>query len=102
VLNVHPSEGLRADRIVNDAEMTFSYYISDGAPGNPRSADEVVFTRWLCSCGSGGYALDTATFQRQILSHLRSRHGITIATVVGNVQRCTPELLAYVERQILG
>ncbi len=72
--------------------MTFTFYV----------ADRIVFTRWLCSCGSGGFALDTATFRRQMLSHLEARHGNTNANVVGNVRTCSPELIAFIERQILG
>jgi hypothetical protein len=101
-LNVYVSDGCRADRIVNDARMTFSYYVSDHTLGTPRSADDTAFIRWLCSCGSGGYALDIATFAREVLSHLRYRHGSTIATAVGTVERCSAELLAFIERRILG
>jgi hypothetical protein len=98
----YSTEGLRAYRIVNDADLTFSYYISDRTGGRPGSADDIVFTRWLCSCGAGGYALDTTTFRREVLTHLRSRHGSTSVRVVGNVQRCSPDLVAFIERQILG
>lgn len=82
--------------------MTFSYYVSDEAPEHERFVHNVVFTRWLCSCGSGGYGLDTATFWLQVISHLRVRHGGPNAAVVGNIQRCTAELVAFVERQVLG
>jgi hypothetical protein len=99
---VYPHEGLRVDRIMDDARMTFSYYVTDDALDAPRSANDVVFTRWLCSCGGGGTALDSTTFQHEVLSHLRSRHGGTRASVVGNVRQCSPALLAFLERQILG
>jgi len=86
---------------MNDAHLRISYYVSDQADGGPVSMDQVVFRRWLCSCGGGGYAIDAATFGREVLTHVRSRHG-TNTTVVGDRRRCTAELLAFVEHQTLG
>jgi hypothetical protein len=84
------------------ALITFSYYVYDEACRAPRSADEIVFYRWLCSCGQGGYALDAATFRRCVLSHWEAIHGRAAATVVADLRHCTDALLAFVERQILG
>jgi hypothetical protein len=61
-----------------------------------------VFRRWLCSCGQGGYSLDAATFQDVVLDHLHATHGGAAAAVDADVRHCTNELLAFVERQILG
>src|SRR6266550_4141803 len=83
------------------ARITFSYYVYDEAPGAPRSVDEIVFRRWLCSCGQGGYALDAATFRARVLSHWHATHGRAPATVVADLRHCTDELLAFVERQVL-
>ena len=78
------------------------FYVYDRAPDGPRSADEIVFRRWLCSCGQGGYALDAATFRGLVLSHWQATHGRAPATVVADLRPCTDELLAFVERQVLG
>ena len=82
--------------------IRISYYVHDEACNPPRSADEIVFRRWLCSCGQGGYALDTATFRGRVLDHLHATHGRAAATVHADVRHCTNDLLAFVERQILG
>jgi hypothetical protein len=84
------------------ALITFSYYVYDEECRAPRSADEIVFYRWLCSCGQGGYALDAATFRRDVLGHWQAIHGRAAATVVADLRHCTDELLAFVERKILG
>jgi hypothetical protein len=87
---------------VEPVQLRFSYYVSDATCRPPRSADEIVFRRWLCSCGQGGYALDAATFRDAVLSHLRARHRRARASVTGEIRHCTDELLALVERQVLG
>jgi len=86
---------------MHDAHLKFSYYMTDEADGRSGLRDSVVFRRWLCSCGGGGYAIDAATFRRAVLAHVRSRHG-TNTTVVGDRRRCSAELLAFVEHQTLG
>jgi len=86
---------------MDSAKLRFSYYLrNEGRQGN-RAADEVVLRRWLCSCGGGGYALDATTFRGMVLGHLRAKHGVTTATVIADIQQCTDELIAYIERQIL-
>jgi hypothetical protein len=87
---------------VDHIQITFSYYVYDKACRTPRSADEIVFHRWLCACGQGGYALDAATFQGVVHRHLHTRHAGAAARVVAEVRHCSDELLAFVERQAFG
>jgi hypothetical protein len=86
---------------VTDASLTISAYVLDDALAPPRSVDDVVLWRWLCSCGAANAAIDAATARDSLLGHLLSKHGSTRALVVGEVRRCSESLLAYVERQIL-
>jgi len=87
---------------MDSAQLGFSYYFHDEGRHGHRAADEVVLRRWLCSRGGGGYALDATTFRGMVLGHLRAKHGGTTATVIADIQQCTDELIAYIERRILG
>ena len=87
---------------MDSAQLRFSYYFQNEGRGPHRSGNRVVIRRWLCSCGSGGYAIDATTFRDMVLAHLRAKHGSTTASVTADSQPCSDRLIAFIERRILG
>jgi len=87
---------------VESVHIRFSYYVYDEAYRIPRCADDIVFRRWLCSCGQGGFTLDAATFRAMVLNHWQTTHGHAPAMLVADLRHCSDELVAFVERQVLG
>ena len=86
---------------MDTAQLKFSYYLHNDGSRRHRGADHVVIRRWLCSCGGGG-ALDATTFRDRVLAHLRAKHGSTTPIVTADSQPCTDQLVAFIERKILG
>jgi hypothetical protein len=87
---------------LDSVHIRFSYYVYDQACRAPSSADDIVFRRWLCACGQGGFTLDSATFRDVVLKHWQSTHRHAPAILVADVQHCSNELIAFVERRVLG